>query len=122
MFKRDCDIFTFFTLLFHIIKGGRMFKRLFEYKPPYAWGGGAQLKKQTTTKSNIYMDNTLIRLIILSKNFFGLGWLHYANRHILHQDSSIFTQFYATEKSHSFPELRLLVNTINCVSPFGSKI
>ena len=22
MFKRDCDIFTFFTLLFHIIKGG----------------------------------------------------------------------------------------------------
>ena len=22
MFKRDCDIFTFFTLLFHIIKEG----------------------------------------------------------------------------------------------------
>ena len=21
-FKRDCDIFTFFTLLFHVIKGG----------------------------------------------------------------------------------------------------
>ena len=29
-----------------------MFKRLFEYKPPYAWGGGGGLteKKQTTTK------------------------------------------------------------------------
>ena len=99
-----------------------MFKRLFEYKPPYAWGGGGLNEKETTTKSNIYIDNTLIRLIILSKNFFGLGWLHYANRHILHQDSNTFTQFYATEKSHSFPELHLLVNTINCVSPFGSKI
>ena len=75
-----------------------------------------------TTKSNIYTDNTLIKLIILSKNFFGLGQLHYANRNILHQESSIFTQFYATEKSHSFPELHLLVNTINCVSPIGSKI
>ena len=97
-----------------------MFKRLFEYKPPYAWGGGGLTEKNKPQPS--YIDNTLIRLIILSKNFFGLGWLHYANRHILHQDSSIFTQFYATEKSHSFPELHLLVNTINCVSPFGSKI
>ena len=47
---------------------------------------------------------------------------HDPNRHILHQDSSIFTQFYATEKSHFFPELHLLVHTINCVSPIGSKI
>ena len=49
MFKRDCDIFTFFTLLYallcHIIKKGegRIFKRPLEYKPPYAWGGGGSL-------------------------------------------------------------------------------
>ena len=100
-----------------------MFKRLFEYKPPYAWGGGLTEKnKPQSSPTFIMTGKTLIRLIILSKNFFGLGWLHYANRHILHQDSSVFTQFYATEKSYSFPELHLLVNTINCVSPFGSKI
>ena len=121
MLKRDCDIFTFFTLLFHIIKGGVCSNDYLNISHPMHGGGGLNEKK-TTTKSNIYIDNTLIRLIILSKNFFGLGWLHYANRHILHQDSNTFTQFYATEKSHSFPELHLLVNTINCVSPFGSKI
>ena len=75
MFKRDCDIFMFFTLLFHIIKeGGCIFQRPFEYNPPYAWGGGLTDKtNHFTTKSNIYTDNTLIRLIILRKNFFGLG-------------------------------------------------
>ena len=35
------------------------------------------------------------------------------NRHIPRQDSSMFTQFCATEKSHYFPELHLPVNTIN---------
>ena len=38
-------------------------------------GGGGLTEKQTTTKSNIYIDNTLIRLIILSKT--SLGWAGY---------------------------------------------
>ena len=38
MFKRDCDIVTLFTLYY---KKGHLFKRPFQYKPPYAWGGGA---------------------------------------------------------------------------------
>ena len=47
MFKQDCDIFTFFYFVISYYKGGCMFKRLFEYKPPYALGGGGLTEKKT---------------------------------------------------------------------------
>ena len=91
-------------------------------------GGGLTDKtNHFTTKSNIYTYNTLIRLIIEQKLLWaGLVTLsqptHTASRLSIFMHYSIFTQFYATDKSHSFPELYLLPNTINCVSPIGSKI
>ena len=77
MFKRDCDVFTFFTLLFHIIKEGVYSNdHLNISHPMHGGGGGRGLTDKTnhfTTKFNIYTDNTLIRQIILSKNFFWLS-------------------------------------------------
>ena len=70
--------------------------------------------KHFTIKSKIYTDNTLIRLIILSKNFGGLLTV----RQPTHTASRLehITQFYATRKSHYFPVLHFPVNTINIFS------
>ena len=47
MFKRDCDISTFFTLLFHIIKGGVYSNDHLNISHPMHGGGGTELTKQT---------------------------------------------------------------------------
>ena len=46
MFKRDCDIFTFFILLFHIIKGGVYSNDHLNISHPMHGGAGAYLTKQ----------------------------------------------------------------------------
>ena len=40
MFKQDCDIFTFFTLLFYIIKGGVYSNDHLNISHPMQGGGG----------------------------------------------------------------------------------
>ena len=54
MFKRDCDIFTFFTLQFHIIKGGVCSNGYLNISHPMHGGGGLTEKTNHNQVQHLY--------------------------------------------------------------------